>query len=342
MNDLRGSLWRKWDLHIHSPASYHWKGQQLWQMTATEKETAFRAMVAAINDSDIAAFAVMDYWTFDGYLGLRKFLKDHPEVKLERSVFPGIELRCEAPGNFRLNIHALLSDTLSDQQIADFKNALILRLVDRPLSDEALSDFPNKLAADKLKLIGATPETLKTAEGRLRIGQETGLITLESLRNALKALPEDHGFLVLPFDTYGGFEEIEWEKHPVSTTVFMTEADLFEVRRSDLCDLFRGKKTDANARFFDNFIKTIGRPKPAVSGSDAHKFADFGKYPSDKSGHPRITWVKADPTFKGIKQLVNEPAARSFTGEIPHKLIAVRDHRRRPESCGNCRSLWLS
>lgn len=22
----RGSEWRKWDLHIHTPASFHWKG----------------------------------------------------------------------------------------------------------------------------------------------------------------------------------------------------------------------------------------------------------------------------------------------------------------------------
>lgn len=23
----RGSEWRQWDLHIHTPASFHWKGQ---------------------------------------------------------------------------------------------------------------------------------------------------------------------------------------------------------------------------------------------------------------------------------------------------------------------------
>jgi hypothetical protein len=26
MNDPRGSVWRKWDLHIHTPASFHWNG----------------------------------------------------------------------------------------------------------------------------------------------------------------------------------------------------------------------------------------------------------------------------------------------------------------------------
>ena len=24
----RGALWRQWDLHIHTPASFHWLGQR--------------------------------------------------------------------------------------------------------------------------------------------------------------------------------------------------------------------------------------------------------------------------------------------------------------------------
>lgn len=24
----RGSEWRQWDLHIHTPASFHWRGQK--------------------------------------------------------------------------------------------------------------------------------------------------------------------------------------------------------------------------------------------------------------------------------------------------------------------------
>jgi len=26
MNSPRGSIWRKWDLHVHTPVSYTWDG----------------------------------------------------------------------------------------------------------------------------------------------------------------------------------------------------------------------------------------------------------------------------------------------------------------------------
>ena len=47
----RGSEWRQWDLHIHTPASFHWKGQKF---DADPHSDANRAiideMIAAITD----------------------------------------------------------------------------------------------------------------------------------------------------------------------------------------------------------------------------------------------------------------------------------------------------
>lgn len=42
-----------------------------------------------------------------------------------------------------------------------------------------------------------------------------------------------------------------------------------------------------------------------VCGSDAHRFSDYGKYPNEK-----ITWIKANPTFDGFKQILYEPIDR--------------------------------
>lgn len=34
MTDVnRGSEWRQWDLHIHSPASFHWEGKKFDPIT---------------------------------------------------------------------------------------------------------------------------------------------------------------------------------------------------------------------------------------------------------------------------------------------------------------------
>ncbi len=48
---------------------------------------------------------------------------------------------------------------------------------------------------------------------------------------------------------------------------------------------------------------------PVISTSDAHKPEDIGKF----------TWIKADPTYEGLKQILYEPkpGERAFIGELP-------------------------
>ncbi|HEY6184095.1 MAG TPA: hypothetical protein VIW67_17740, partial [Terriglobales bacterium] len=78
-------------------------------------------------------------------------------------------------------------------------------------------------------------------------------------------------------------------------------------------------ETEANKDFIEKFLKTMGgKAKPCMSGSDAHKINDYGVFPSN-----RITWFKADPTFEGLKQVVNEPKERCFIGVLPPKLDLV-------------------
>src|SRR5712664_3021639 len=93
MYDLRGSVWRKWDLHIHTPASFHWKGgKRLSQMTPGEKETALDQVIEKITQSDVTAFGIMDYWTFEGYIAIRERLAAR-KLNLPRAILPGMELR---------------------------------------------------------------------------------------------------------------------------------------------------------------------------------------------------------------------------------------------------------
>lgn len=325
MSDPRGSIWRKWDLHIHTPASYLWRsGKRLSQMTSSERDQAFVEIVNAMNASDVSVFGIMDYWTFDGFVELRRFLARRSDVTLTKTVFPGIELRCDAPTDFSLNIHALLSDTLSDQQLADFKAALKLQLSDRPLSTEALTELPRLLAPDKIRKLSGTPVLPADDEERYVLGCKAARIDVGSLREAFRQVPDGTSLLYVPFDTYGGLEGLSWEEHPLAATRFMTEGHLFEVRRTGYADLFRGVRTEANTEFIDNFLQTLGgSPKPVVSGSDAHRVADYGRYPVDASGVLRCGWVKADCTFRGLIQAIAEPAARTYIGETPRHLTEV-------------------
>jgi predicted metal-dependent phosphoesterase TrpH len=68
-----GSIWRKWDLHIHTPASFvHWKGKSFSEIPNADHDETCKMTLQALNAADAAAFAIMDYWTFDGFIKLRQ------------------------------------------------------------------------------------------------------------------------------------------------------------------------------------------------------------------------------------------------------------------------------
>lgn len=60
------------------------------------------------------------------------------------------------------------------------------------------------------------------------------------------------------------------------------------------------------------------KPRLAISVSNAHSFAGYGDFPPGQNA-----WIKADPSFRGLKQAVLEPAKRAFIGEKPPKLWEV-------------------
>ena len=287
-------------------------------MDADEKRESLDRIVEAINNSDVAAFAIVDYWTFDGFEELRAHVESGAAI-LNKTVFPGMELRVEAPVDYRLNVQVILDDNLTKQQRADFKGVLCLSGSNRAISEEALIEFARELSPDKAAKHGFTGDYAEDDGKLLTLGSQTAEVTRASLVEAKKALPEDTCLIVLPYDTSDGLEKLDWAAHPCADQFFMQSADMFETRTPGNVDLFLGKKTGDNEGFFDNFLQTMGGvPKPPISGSDAHKIADYGNFPGD-----RITWIKADTTFEGLKKTLIEPESRVFIGESPLQIQSL-------------------
>lgn len=329
MSFSRGSEWRKWDLHIHTPASFFWNdGIKLSDMNDSQKKEAIEKFIKTVNESDIAVFCIMDYWTFDWYIELLKYIKSTPKeneekIELKKTVFPGMELRIESPTSYRLNIHVILSDKLSEQTLIDFKSELLIRSINKKLSNEAIIQFAKTLDESKAKIHGYSNPVGLDDKNLLELGSKTVEITKESLQNALNTIPKNCGYILMPYDTSDGLLKLDWKKHPHDDNYYMQSSHIFESRDQVNIDLFNGVKTQDNKDFFDNFQKTLGnKPKPCVSGSDAHRFTEYGKFPSNK-----ITWIKANPTFEGLKQVINEPKDRVFIGELPPKLNLVHTNK---------------
>lgn len=301
----RGSEWNKWDLHIHTPASFFWKGKKLNEMTDDEKNTEIKNFIEVINKSDVTVFCLMDYWTFDWYIELQNYLISNPD-ELKKTIFPGMELRVECPVDYRLNIHCILSDKLTLQELKDFKSELYIRSIDKKLSDDALMKFALSLDDSKAKKHGFNSPTILSDAELLELGSKTAEITKESLKKAFNQIPIKSGFIIMPYDTSDGLLKLNWEDHPHADNYFMQSADIFETRDESNIELITGIRTEANKKIFDNFFKTLGsKAKPCIAGSDAHRYADYGIFPSNK-----VTWVKADLTFEGLKQIIFEPTER--------------------------------
>lgn len=323
MYDERGSIWRKWDLHVHTPASFHWEGgKRFREMDAEEENEALKKVVDEFENSEVAAFGIMDYWTFDGYKKVRDYLENEGR-DIDTAIFPGIELRIEAAVNFRLNIHAILSDKLSNQQLLDFKQALKVKNIDRSLSDEALIQFARTLDESKAEKHGFDESYKTDDEVALRLGSQTAEITRKSFQEAFTVVPADSAFVIMPYDTSDGLMDLRWEEQPAEDNFYMQLADIFETRDKRNIKLFNGITTEENQEFIDNFQMTMGKmAKPAISGSDAHTVSDYGSYPSQK-----VTWVKADTEFKGLKQILIEPHFRTHVGATPPKKEVVKNNR---------------
>ena len=85
----RGAIWRQWDLHVHTPASFHWSGDRFDVDLFCKSKKLVDEMIEAMNNAEPAVFAIMDYWTFDGWLALRRRLKDEDAPALKSSSFQG-------------------------------------------------------------------------------------------------------------------------------------------------------------------------------------------------------------------------------------------------------------
>ena len=80
-------------------------------------------------------------------------------------------------------------------------------------------------------------------------------------------------------------------------------------------EFFLGKKSGHDE---SKIINDCGSLKPCVHGSDAHDETEL--FNPDKG---RFCWIKADPTFEGLKQIIYEPEERVYIGTVPPTLSQV-------------------
>ena len=304
----RGSEWRKWDLHLHAP------GTKLNDQFKTgDGSDVWSAFCQKLHDSDVQVFGITDYFSADGYFSAcEKYRERYPDST--KVFFPNIELRTNDVVNKEqeeVNVHLLFNPF-------------------RPEHLEKIKSFLNTLKTNKTDSAG---RNVKASELKHQKDYAAATTTRAYIQEALAETYGKGADLLdcLLIITAANNDGIRPERGKQRKLLITDELD-------KLSDVFFG-----NAGNVDYFLKTdraedkaeFTKPKPVLSGSDAHSLSDLdeklGQVVSNTTDGivHEPTWIKADLTYEGLKQIIFEPANRAFIGAEPNMERRVRENKTR-------------
>ena len=325
-NYPRGSEWRKWDLHVHTPISYknHFSGWDTYIKKLKEKAIEHGVEVVGIND----------YFSVDGYEKLLDECEEetkntNPRIKLDNGkmlyLFPVVELRLEnfTSDNESVNIHVVFSpDLLPSTVRSSFLEKLKIKyqsynlnckeddLIKIGYAEENNGRFTTNLdlssfsAQDKERLIHKALRVISFSNSIFEDG-------IEKFKNILKKSgnENDKYLIIIANKGAGGLDALHWhDKQKFLSRAGNVRQNLLNL--SDICfsndetdiQFLLGQKKDTPK---DEILNRFRSYKPCIWGSDAHTEENLF-HPSNGNTND-YTWIKADPTFEGLKQIIYEP-----------------------------------
>lgn len=285
----RWSEWRKWDLHVHTPASnwYTWTWDQ------------FKDQLKA---SDCAVIWINDYNSVAWYKELRTQIDTWLLDIGNKVLLPVVEMRMSDSLQHRLNttnwathfnFHIIFSDKINVDDIETFIKSLDAG------GTMIWSDYNDKQKIQEKKVSFAT--------------------VLKALRGDPKF--EDKFLIWLPYDEYGGIWDIDPNSDVWIKQKFIKDSDFLGSSNANQIDFFLWKslKPDGTPKFLEEDFKTwFWSKKACIKWSDSHSHTyPIGKL-KDEHSQPieKYCWIKADPSFEGLKQVSYEPEDRIKIWEV--------------------------
>lgn len=287
----RGSEWRRWDLHIHTPGTALNDQFGSWSdfLTAVEAHPTVKVI------------GITDYLSIENYSRVAQ-LKSEGRLSNIDFILPNIEFRIapQTEKNTAVNIHILIDPSQSDH-VERISQSLTR------LSYRYNGDNFSCVRTGLTQLGRAIDPQAKSDESAYTTGVKQFRVDFSDLRNWY----EGEGWLranslvavaasldgLSGFSTTGGWAAYRQEITRFSRIVFSG--------RPGERDFWLGKGDQASKEA----MQKLGGPKPCVHGSDAHAM--------DKLFNPdqdRFCWIKSEPTFEGLRQIIYEPEDRIFVG----------------------------
>jgi len=240
------------------------------QFDGKNNDEKWNKYIEELENSNIEVIGLTNYFCINGYERIIDF-KNKGRLKNIKLILPNIEFR--------------LSEINKDEEFINFH----IVFADN-ISPNKIKTFLNRVAllnTDKDgKRLFCTEENLKT------IGYDKALIGFDIFDEIIKHFTPLKDYLIIGvIHGYGSFR-------PNRESRGRKESLAIELdKRSHI--IFGNKD---NVGFFLNENRYEGAlKKPVIFSSDAHNLKTIGT---------KFTWIKANPTFEGLKQIIYEPRDR--------------------------------
>jgi predicted ATPase len=241
----KGSEWRKWDLHLHTPYT------NLNRYKASDED-----FINKLKENNISVVAITNYYNFnDSEFELKDKL-----VAENIATFFNLELRSSYTNTDDkcCDIHVLFSEDVSKEDITKLLVKLNLNVGgSKIMACDIKPDEIEKATVDFDHLYNTLNEEALNLKGRHLIG----------------FLSRGHG----NSRSSSNFETISAKSN------------------------FLLHSTDKTSNIEKDRAFWLEQGKPLFQSSDAHSLNDIGL---------KYSWIKADPTFEGLKQVTYEPEER--------------------------------
>lgn len=288
----RGSEWRVWDLHIHTPYSIN--------QNYADSDEGWEKFISALENlpKEVKVIGLTDYYFIDGYEKVMK-LKSEGRLQNLEKIFPILEFRIDTFGSGnqnnlqKVNLHILF----------DLDESKLLQEIQK-----VKTDFIGCIKLSKgHQTKTLTRENLAEAGGTLQEGFSSIVPSTEEVFNIINdASWVDKTFLFLGYKEWANLQKNQQVK------------TLKEKLYSQVHAFFNSNSSGIEKSQFwlDELEEKIGK-KRLIHSLDIHGFDMLDTFEADGHGGIKAsenyhchTWIKADPTFNGLKQIYYEPNER--------------------------------
>jgi energy-coupling factor transporter ATP-binding protein EcfA2 len=287
-NSDRGSQWRKWDLHVHSPKSiiqdYGGDTDAVWD--------EFVQTIAAL-PLEVKVIGINDYLFCDGYERLLSRRAEIPNIEL---IIPNIEFRLNTfsgtvDNTKRHNFHVLFDPSVD---VRDIREQLLGSLSSGYKIQDG-TEWQQTPTVRSLEQLGqqikaaAPADNTVHSKSDLKVGFDNITYRKEDI---LKLLEKDcFKGKILTAIGYSEWNESRWDQSAAEKRTLVNDSNFC------LTSLDDPEKIAANRKdLADNNLNSL-----VLHSSDAHRLDRIGQ---------TLLWIKADPTFEGLRQVLYEQEER--------------------------------